>query len=42
MVAVIVAWMLYEDRRLWAHVARIRGRARGGPAAGVTEPPVTD
>jgi cytochrome oxidase assembly protein ShyY1 len=41
MVAVIVAWMLYEDRRLWDHVARIRGRERGGPAAGVTEPPVT-
>ena len=41
-VAVIVAWMLYEDRRLWLHVARIRGRARGGPAAGVTEPPVTE
>jgi hypothetical protein len=43
MVAVIVAWVLYEDRRLWRHVDRIRGRAtRGGPAAGVTEPPVTD
>ena len=42
MVAVIVAWVLYEDRRLWRHVARIRGRTRGGPAAGVTEPPVTD
>lgn len=42
MVAVIVAWVMYEDRRLWGHVARIRGRTRGGPAAGVTEPPVTD
>jgi cytochrome oxidase assembly protein ShyY1 len=42
MVAVIVAWVLYEDRRLWRHVARIQGRTRGGPAAGVTEPPVTD
>ena len=42
MVAVIVAWVLYEDRRLWQHVYRIRGRTRGGPAAGVTEPPVTD
>jgi cytochrome oxidase assembly protein ShyY1 len=42
MVAVIVAWVLYEDRRLWSHVDRIRGRSRGGPAAGVTEPPVTD
>ena len=41
-VAVIVAWVMYEDRRLWGHVARIRGRTRGGPAAGVTEPPVTD
>jgi hypothetical protein len=27
---------------LWGHVDRIRGRTRGGPAAGVTEPPVTD
>jgi hypothetical protein len=43
MVAVVVAWVLYEDRRLWRHVDRIRGRTtRGGPAAGVTEPPVTD
>jgi hypothetical protein len=42
MVAVIVCWVLYEDRRLWRHVARIQGRTRGGPAAGVTEPPVTD
>jgi hypothetical protein len=42
MVAVIVAWVLYEDRRLWRHVARIQGRTRGGPAAGVTEPPATD
>ena len=41
-VAVIVAWVLYEDRRLWTHVERIRGRTRGGPAAGVTEPPVTE
>jgi hypothetical protein len=42
MVAVIVGWVVYEDRRLWGHVERIRGRTRGGPAAGVTEPPVTD
>jgi hypothetical protein len=42
MVAVIVAWVLYEDRRLWRHVDRIRGRTRGGPAAGVTEPPVSE
>jgi hypothetical protein len=41
-IVVIVAWVLYEDRRLWSHVARIRGRDAGGPAAGVTEPPVTD
>jgi hypothetical protein len=41
-IAVIVGWILYEDRRLWSHVTRIRGRARGGPAAGVTEPPVTE
>jgi hypothetical protein len=42
MVLVIAAWVLYEDRRLWRHVERIRGRPRGGPAAGVTEPPVTE
>ena len=41
-VVVVVGWMLYEDRRLWQHVARILGRAPGGPAAGVTEPPVTE
>jgi hypothetical protein len=29
MVVVIVAWMLYEDRRLWGHVARIRARGTG-------------
>jgi len=29
MVIVIVAWVVYEDRRLWAHVTRIRGRATG-------------
>jgi hypothetical protein len=42
MVAVIIAWVVYEDRRLWRHVDRIRGRTRGGPAAGVTEPPVSE
>jgi hypothetical protein len=42
MVAVIIAWVIYEDRRLWSHVERIRGRTRGGPAAGVTEPPVSE
>ena len=42
MVAVIVAWVVYEDRRLWRHVLRLQGRTRGGPAAGVTEPPVTE
>ena len=41
-IAVIVAWVLYEDRRLWRHVTRIKGRSRGGPAAGATEPPVTE
>ena len=41
MVAVIVAWVLYEDRRLWGHVARIRGRTQGRPAVGPTEPPVS-
>jgi hypothetical protein len=41
-ILVIAAWVLYEDRRLWSHVERIRGRTHGGPAAGVTEPPVTD
>jgi hypothetical protein len=30
MVIVIVGWMLYEDRRLWGHVARIRARGTGG------------
>jgi len=39
MVAVIVGWVLYEDRRLWSHTARIRARAGGGPVVGVTEPP---
>jgi hypothetical protein len=44
MVAVIVAWVLYEDRRLWSHVARIQARgagdpAAGGPAAGAPIPP---
>ena len=33
MVVVIVAWVLYEDRRLWSHVARIRGRGTGAPTA---------
>lgn len=42
MVAVIIGWIVYEDRRLWSHVVRIRGRARGGPAAGATEPPLTE
>ncbi len=27
---VIAAWVLYEDRRLWTHVARIRARGNGG------------
>ncbi len=40
MVVVIVGWMLYEDRRLWAHVARIRARDAGAPLAGPTDPPV--
>ena len=31
MVAVIVAWVLYEDRRLWGHVARIQARGAGVP-----------
>jgi hypothetical protein len=33
MIVVIVAWVLYEDRRLWGHVARIRGRGPGAPVA---------
>jgi hypothetical protein len=41
-VLVIAAWVLYEDRRLWAHAARIQSRTRGGPAAGVIEPPVSE
>jgi hypothetical protein len=28
-IIVLVAWVLYEDRRLWAHVTRIRGRGAG-------------
>ena len=31
MVIVIVGWMLYEDRRLWGHVARIRARGSSAP-----------
>ena len=42
MVAVIVAWVLYEDRRLWGHVARIRARDHGAPLAGPTDPPVIE
>ena len=42
MVAVIVAWVLYEDRRLWSHVARIRARDHGAPLAGPTDPPVME
>jgi len=41
-ILVIVFWVLAEDRRLWRHVERIRGRTRGGPPAGVTEPPVSE
>ena len=40
MVAVIVAWVLYADRRLWRHVARIQARGAGGPTVGPTDPPV--
>ena len=40
MVVVIVAWVLYEDRRLWGHVARIRARDQGAALAGPTDPPV--
>ena len=42
MVAVIVAWVLYEDRRLWGHVARIRARDVSKPLAGPTDPPVME
>jgi len=42
MVAVIVAWVLYEDRRLWGHVARIRARDHSKPLAGPTDPPVME
>ena len=42
MVAVIVAWVLYEDRRLWSHVARIQARDLGAPLAGPTDPPVME
>jgi hypothetical protein len=40
MVAVIVAWVLYEDRRLWRHVARIQARDRNAATVGPTDPPV--
>ena len=40
MVAVIVAWVLYEDRRLWGHVARIRARGASNATAGPTDPPI--
>jgi hypothetical protein len=33
MLAVIVAWVVYEDRRLWRHVVRIRTRTEGPDAA---------
>jgi hypothetical protein len=42
MVAVIVAWVLYEDRRLWGHVARIRARDHSAALAGPTDPPVME
>jgi hypothetical protein len=42
MVAVIVAWVLYEDRRLWGHVARIRARDARAAMAGPTDPPVME
>ena len=42
MVAVIVAWVMYEDRRLWGHVARIRARDHAAPLAGPTDPPVME
>jgi hypothetical protein len=42
MVGVIVAWVLYEDRRLWGHVARIRARDHNAPLAGPTDPPVME
>jgi hypothetical protein len=29
MVAVILFWVISEDKRLWGHVERIRGRASG-------------
>ena len=42
MVVVIVAWVLYEDRRLWGHVARIRARDHSTPLPGPTDPPVME
>jgi hypothetical protein len=40
MVVVIVGWVVYEDRRLWNHVARIRARGERPDAAtpGVESP----
>ena len=31
MLASLVAWLLYENRQLVSHVARIRGGSTGGP-----------
>ncbi len=42
MVAMMVLWVLYEDRRLWHHVARIRARDHGARLAGPTDPPVME
>jgi hypothetical protein len=33
MVAVVVCWVIYEDRRLWGHVERIRTRTQRPDAA---------
>ena len=41
-IAVVIAWVLYEDRRLWRHAVRIRGRTHVGPATTVTEPHVQE
>ena len=33
MVVTLIMWMVYENRQLIGHVARIRGRETGGPPA---------
>jgi hypothetical protein len=38
MVAVIVAWIIAEDRRLWGHALRLAGPQEGPPGPGPVPP----